>query len=77
MKNGTRIQVKENLAQVYARRGWKYFPEDHDLILGQKATITSIEDKYAHDYIMSVKFDNEHIEYYGTLPVQGVIVINE
>jgi len=75
MRNGTKVQIVENLEEVYQMRGWNYIPDAHNLILGKEAIITSVEPKYSNDYIMSVEFTDGKTEYSGTLPVQGVKVI--
>lgn len=75
MRNGTKIEIVNNLEEVYKMRGWSYIPEIHNKILGKEAIITNVESKYSQDYIMSVQFTDGETEYNGTLPVQGVKII--
>ena len=75
MRNGTKIRIVDNLKEVYDSRGWQYIPKAHDKILGKEAIITNIEPKYSQDYIMSVEFEDKEITYSGTLPIEGVEVL--
>ena len=69
LANGVRFKVAENLSEIYDDRGWCYYPEIHDVILGKEGTITSIEPKYLDGYC-NVTIDGT--TYTGTLPVEGL-----
>ena len=67
---GDKVEISENLKEIYEARGWTYYPDIHDKLVSKTGTVSNIEDKYCYDYCYVV-FDG--IDFNGTLPIQSLI----